>query len=153
MASSDPAPGPTIPMHDLLDLRWQMPPRGEGWAEVAMPVAPPAFGPTGALHGGAIATMVDLACAVAAVSNSEWDGERHTLVTTDMHVRYLGSPRTDTVVARAEVVRAGSQLIVLECKVRDDGGHLIAAADFSMMLVPRRGPAASGDEGTELPAL
>jgi acyl-coenzyme A thioesterase PaaI-like protein len=48
-------------------------------------------------------------------------------------------------VARAEVVKAGSQLIVVECKVlggtADDGSeHVIATADFSMMIVPLRAP-------------
>jgi acyl-coenzyme A thioesterase PaaI-like protein len=43
-------------------------------------------------------------------------------------------------VAKADVVRIGSQLIVVECKVYDEDDHIIAAADFSMMRVPIRQP-------------
>jgi uncharacterized protein (TIGR00369 family) len=116
-----------------------------------MPVAPNALGFTAALHGGAIATLVDLACALAAARFSGFDPMRESLVTADMHVRYLGRPRADEVVARAQVVKAGSQLIVVECKVvggtADDGSdHVIAMADFSMMIVPLRTPIDPGVE-------
>ena len=46
----------------------------------------------------------------------------------------------------AEVVRVGSQLIVVECKVRDEEDHVIASADFSMMIVTLRRPLAPGIE-------
>lgn len=111
-----------------------------------MPVAAGAMGVHGNLHGGAIATMVDLACALAAVRADAIDLETQSMVTTDMHVRYFGQPRTDTVMAKAEVVRAGKQLIVVECRVSDGGGHVIASADLAMMLVPRRRPAPATEE-------
>lgn len=133
-----------IPLHAMLDLRWEWPEAGQTVAEVRMPVAPPAFGFTANLHGGAIATMVDLACALAAARGTDFDPERESLVTSDMHIRYLGRPRTDLVVARAEIVRVGSTLIVVACTVTDDGGHLIASADFSMMRVSLRRPLAPG---------
>ena len=105
-----------------------------------MPVRAEALGFTGSLHGGAIATMIDLACALAAVGISGFDPSRESLVTSDMHIRYLGRPRTDTVIAKADVVKKGSQLIVVACEVADEGGHVIAVADFSMMLVSLRTP-------------
>jgi len=147
------APGDPIPLHELLGLEIvDASPGPPGPAEVRMPVRPQAFGFTANLHGGAIATMVDLACALAAVRSTDFDPMRESLVTADMHVRYLGRPRTDEVVARAEVVKVGSQLIVVECKViggvRDDGKpHVIATADFSMMIVPLRRPLSPGVQG------
>jgi acyl-coenzyme A thioesterase PaaI-like protein len=50
-------------------------------------------------------------------------------------------------VAKAEIRRAGSQLIVIGCDVVDDDGHLVALADFSMMLVPRRDPLPGMEQG------
>ena len=129
-----------IPLHTLLGLTWTYPEKGSQHAEVVMPVLPGAFGFTANLHGGAIATMVDLACALAAARATDFDPEKESLVTADMHVRYLGRPRTAQVVAKADVVRIGSQLIVVECKVYDEDDHIIAAADFSMMRVPIRQP-------------
>lgn len=137
-----------IPLHELLGLEFEAPELGSTRAEVRMPVRPEAFGFTANLHGGAVATLVDVACALAAARCSDFDIERESLVTADMHVRYLGRPRTDTVVARAEVVRVGSQLIVVECKVLDGDDHIIATADFSMMKVPLRRPLAPGIKTT-----
>ena len=110
-----------------------------------MPAGPGALGPTGSFHGGAIATMIDLACALAAARGSGFDAEKESLVTADLHVRYLGRPRTDLVIARAELVRVGSQLIVVGCEVFDDGDHLVAVADLSMMRVPVRRPPESAE--------
>lgn len=129
-----------IPLHDLLGLEftWQTEPGDT--AEVRMPVQPAAFGFTGNLHGGAVATMADVACALAAARTSGHDPNADSLVTSDMHIRYLGRPRTDTVVARARVVRTGSQLIVVGCEIVDSDDHLVAVADFSMMKVALRRP-------------
>lgn len=135
---------PSIPLHDLLGFEFEPPAEGSSVAEVTMPVRPEAFGFTANLHGGAIATLVDLACALAAARRSGFDPEKESLVTADMHVRYLGRPSGDRVVARAEVVRVGSQLIVVECKVLDVEDHVVASADFSMMKVPLRRPLTPG---------
>ncbi len=136
-----------IPLHAMLALGFELVDDDPGRAEVRMPVAPAALGFTGNLHGGAIATMVDLAGALAAVGRTGFDPQRESLVTSDMHIRYLGRPRTDTVVARAEVVRAGRQLIVIDCRVTDEDDHLIAVADVSMMIVPLRTPLPEATEG------
>ena len=64
----------------------------------------------------------------------------HGFVTADLHVRYLGRPHGDTVYARGEVLKAGRQLIVVECRVTDTENRVIASADFSMMIVPLRKP-------------
>lgn len=128
-----------IPLHDLLGFEFDRPEPGSGRADVRLPIRAGALGPTGSLHGGAVATVVDFACALAAVSTG-FDAAAESLITSDMHVRYLGRPRTDAVVARATVVRRGSQLIVVECRVSDTDDHVVAVADCSMMRVPRRMP-------------
>lgn len=140
--------GDPVPLHRMLALEHVSPLTGNGSASVRMPVRPEALGITGNLHGGAIATMVDLACALAAVDAHGYDPERESLVTSDMHVRYLGRPQTDAVVARAQLVREGRQLIVVECRIVDEEDHLVAVADFSMMVVERRTPLAGQQEPT-----
>lgn len=141
----------SIPLHDLLGFEFEAPPEGSTVAEVHMPVRPEAFGFTANLHGGAIATLVDLSCALAAARASGFDPATESLVTADMHVRYLGRPTTDRVTARSEIVRMGRQLIVIDCTVHDGEGHTVAVADFSMMRVPLRRPlndsVVAGDPG------
>lgn len=129
-----------IPLHELLGFEFEAPAHGSTVAEVHMPVRAEAFGFTANLHGGAIATLIDLSCGLVAARATDFDPTTESLVTSDMHVRYLGRARTDRVTARAEIVRLGSQLIVIDCKVTDGDEHLIAVADFSMMRVSLRRP-------------
>jgi uncharacterized protein (TIGR00369 family) len=132
------------PLHALLGLEYRDDLDGEpvepGTAVVRMPVTPDAYGASGNLHGGAIATLIDVAAATAAARNSAFVPGVNTLVTADIHVRYLGRPKGDYVDARAHVVRAGRQLIVVECRVVDVEDRVIAVADFASMVVPLREP-------------
>ena len=116
-----------------------------GRATMAIPLGPNVLGRTGQLHGGAISILCDLACAAAASTASTYDPLTTALVTSDLHVRYLGPTKGQTVRAEATVVKAGRTLIVVEAEVKDDTDRLLAVADFSAMLVPYRTPL------TELP--
>jgi uncharacterized protein (TIGR00369 family) len=107
---------------------------------VEMPVHPPALNGSGNLHGGAIATLIDVACGMAAGSASGIDRSQQTLVTADVHIRYLGRPKTSTVRGEGRVVRVGRQLVVVEGRVVDTAGNVIAAADAAFMVVPLRRP-------------
>jgi uncharacterized protein (TIGR00369 family) len=124
------------PLHDLLGI--EMVELGDQHAVLSMPVRPEAFNSTGNLHGGAIATLIDVAAGTAAARGSGFEPGKQSLVTADLHVRYLGRPHGDMVYARSEVVRAGSRLIVVDCRVTDSEERIIASADFSMMIVPLR---------------
>jgi uncharacterized protein (TIGR00369 family) len=146
-AASTRQPGDPIPLHELLALEFVYDDVGPNRAWVKMPVRPDAFGFTANLHGGAVATLVDVACAFAAAKAMDFDPLRESLVTADMHVRYLGRPRTGAVIGKAEVVKIGRQLIVIECKVVDETDHVIATADFSMMRVALREPLSSEVQG------
>lgn len=136
----------SIPLHDFLALDWDRPEMGARQAQVRMPIQPNALGFTGFLHGGAIATLVDMTCALATARATAFDPTRESLVTSDMHVRYLAAARGDWVTATADVVRVGSQLVVIECKVCDSEDKLVATADMSVMRVPLR--SADGFGGT-----
>lgn len=127
-----------MPLHALLGLRlveW-----GPAGVAVQMPVREEAFNSTGNLHGGAIATLIDTASGTAAALGSAFVPGVNTIVTADLHVRYLGRPRGDVVTAYATVLKAGRQLVVVDTKVVDTEDRIIAVCDFSAMIVPRRQP-------------
>jgi uncharacterized protein (TIGR00369 family) len=139
----------STPLHQLLGLQFVAGP-DPAVVVVEMPVAAGAFNGSGNLHGGAIASLVDVASGSAAARAGTFQPGVNTLVTADLHVRYLGRPKGALVRAEARVMRAGRQLIVVECRVADDLGNLIAFADFAGMIVPLRQPlqgdgAAAGD--------
>jgi uncharacterized protein (TIGR00369 family) len=129
---------PDSPIQRLLGLRFVS--LGSDEVIVEMPVREEAFNSTGNLHGGAIATLIDVAAGTAAALGSRFRPGVESIVTADLHVRYLGRPKTDMVLAKARVLRAGRQLTVVECQVADDSGNMVAIADFSSMLVPVREP-------------
>lgn len=129
---------PDSPIQRLLGLRFVT--LGSDRVVVEMPVREEAFNSTGNLHGGAIATLIDVAAGTAAALGSRFRPGIESIVTADIHVRYLGRPKTDSVRAEARVLRAGRQLTVVECQVADEDGNMVAIADFSSMLVPRREP-------------
>ena len=127
-----------MPLHRLLGLRFvDMEP---GVVVIEMPVRAEAFNGSGNLHGGAIATLIDVAAGSCAGRASGFDALTQSLVTADLHVRYLGRPKGDMVRAEARLVRAGRMLIVVEVRVVDNLGNLIATGDFSSMVVGRREP-------------
>jgi len=135
----------TTPLHQLLKLEFVE--SEPGVVVVQMPVGPGAFNGSGNLHGGAIATLVDVASGSAAARAGTFRPGENTLVTADLHVRYLGRPKSQVVRAEARVMRAGRQLIVVECRVADDQGNVIAFADFSAVVVPLRQPLATAADG------
>jgi uncharacterized protein (TIGR00369 family) len=128
----------STPLHQLLGLHFTG--ADPDVVIVEMPVAAGAFNGSGNLHGGAIATLVDVASGSAAARAGTFRPGENTLVTADLHVRYLGRPKGTVVRAEARVVRAGRQLVVVECRVIDDLENLIAVADFAGMIVPLRQP-------------
>ena len=128
----------SMPLHALLGLRMlEWGPQG---VVVEMPVREEAFNSTGNLHGGSIATLIDVASGIAAAVGSSFEPGTNTIVTADLHVRYLGRPRGDVVRAEASVVKAGRTLVVVQCQVLDPLDRVIAVADFSSMIVPLRDP-------------
>ncbi|MEO3784411.1 PaaI family thioesterase [Actinocorallia sp. B10E7] len=126
------------PLHHLLAL--EIVEIGERHAIISMPVREEAFNSTANLHGGAIATLIDVAAGTAAARGSNFKRGEQSLVTADLHVRYLGRPHGDVVHAHAEVIKVGRQLVIVECRVKDPEDRIVATADFSMMIVPQRQP-------------
>lgn len=140
------------PLHRFLGFRVTHIGDDEVWLE--MPIAPDAFGGTGNLHGGALATLIDVCSAMAASRANPFGFETHSLVTADLHVRYLGRPSGgESVRAVAKVVRAGRMLMVVETRVLDVNDRIIATGDFSSMLVPARKPLRPDAASTEGPEV
>ena len=75
-------------LHKLLGLHFSETDE-PGVVRVEMPVRAEAFNASGNLHGGAIATLVDVAAGSCAARASGFDPLTQSLVTADLHVRYL----------------------------------------------------------------
>lgn len=85
------------------------------WGEAVLALEPtPATtnGASGVVNGGVLATLADMACALALCTH--FDG-RMPFATSDLHIRYL-EPVQDRVEFRAAVVRASARSAVIECR-------------------------------------
>ena len=76
-------------------------------------------------HGGAIATLIDSAMAIAIMAQLE---ENERTVTVDLTIHYLRAISEGTVRASARVVRAGRRVITVSAELFDANEKLSATA-------------------------
>jgi uncharacterized protein (TIGR00369 family) len=81
-------------------------------------------GPKAPVHGGAIATLADLAACAAVWSLIETTRS----ATISMTVNYTGFATESDLVARAKVRRKGKRIASLSVEIVDDSGALVADA-------------------------
>jgi uncharacterized protein (TIGR00369 family) len=81
--------------------------------------------PSGVLHGGVTATLIDTAMAFAVRTRLAID---EATATIDLTVHYLRPHITGTFTCTAKVVRAGKRIFTVSADVHGDEGKLIATA-------------------------
>jgi len=89
--------------------------------------------PGGTVHGGALATLVDVAMGAAVFAGGD-DDERP--VTIEMKVNYLEGGKPGTLRAVSTVRRRGSRFTVLEAEVLQDD-RVLAFATGSFTTISR----------------
>ena len=92
----------------------------------------------GFLHAGTIAAVADSACGYAALSLMPADA---AVLSVEFKVNMLAPAKGESIVARAEVIRPGRNIMVCRADVHAlDGGSekLIAAMQGTMMVVRDR---------------
>ena len=96
-----------------------------GHAVLSMKLRPDLMRNNGIAHGGAIATLIDSAMAIAIMAELA-EGER--TVTVDLTIHYLRPISEGTAHASARVVRAGRRVITVSAELFGDDGKLAATA-------------------------
>ena len=81
--------------------------------------------PSGVLHGGVTATLIDTAMAFAVRTHLE---DHEFTATIDLTVHYLRPHTAGTVTCTAKVVRAGKRIFTVSAEVENEDGKLIATA-------------------------
>ena len=102
-----------------------------GFAKIAYELGEPHFNRFGALHGGAIACVMDDALAVAAGLVLQWGEIAPTL---EMKVSYLSQGAAGRHIAEARVIKRGRQINFLEATLANESGKLIAASTATIMI-------------------
>lgn len=96
---------------------------GDGEATLSLEVSDKVLQLQGIMHGGAIASLIDTAVAVAIATKAE-PGELFT--TVELKVNYLSPISRGRAIARATLVKKGRRIVVAECDVTDSAGKLLA---------------------------
>ncbi len=118
MSSSDAPPREyPPPQHILRDLQLEMETGPENYFRSRMPVVPEVLSPDGRVEASVLATLADLAGATVTFQFllPDW------MATADLAVHVLEAPTGPTLVARAEILRAGRRNIITEVTIEDEG--------------------------------
>lgn len=119
-----------VPFMRLLGARREFSEAGR--ARVAIDPRPEVGNVIGAVHGGVLVTLLDVAMASAAVSL--FDFER-TAVTLNLNTSFL-QPGRGTLTADGEVVRHDGSVAWCSAAVRDAAGRVVAQAQGSFRYLP-----------------
>ncbi len=79
--------------------------------------------PSGVLHGGVTATIIDTAMAFAARTHL---ADEESTATIDLTVHYLRPHISGTIICTAKIVRAGKRIFTVSADVENEEGKLIA---------------------------
>jgi uncharacterized protein (TIGR00369 family) len=118
----------------------------KGFARIEMPVRPEHRNTVGYLHGGVIASLLDIA---GAVSGSFGISNEFVSVTINLNCNFMSPHRAATVVAEGELVRETKSLFFAQARLFDpENKRLCATATGTYKRRPREiaGGASSGDD-------
>lgn len=112
-----------FPFHQFLD--YSVEESRQGYARISMPCGPKVDGGVGgSVHGGILASLVDIAMLEAVFPTLE-EGDTPG-GTIDLGITYLRPTKGSRVVAEANIIRRGRHVINTEVDIKDDQGRLCA---------------------------
>jgi len=110
-----------------------------GRAVFELDAGPQHASPLGTVHGGIIVDLVDAVMGCAHASQLE---EGETFTTLELKINFVKPVWKSRLVAEGKVIRAGRTIGLVEGRVTDDSGSLVAFATSTCMTL--RGAAARG---------
>jgi acyl-CoA thioesterase len=107
----------------------------DGASELRLPLKPHHRNPSGVVHGGVVASLLDAAIGLALRTKLEMTSQH---VTLGLDIHYIAISRGDVMTARGRVLRSGRQAAHGEAEVFDEDGTLLAkgAATFMTLRTP-----------------
>jgi uncharacterized protein (TIGR00369 family) len=109
---------------------------GNGWCETKVSASPTLRQQHGFVHAGAIMTLADHTCGGAAGSTVPAGRD---VITVENKVSFLRPASGPILTCRADVLRAGKNLIFVEAAVmveREEGRVMVAKASSTLAVIP-----------------
>ncbi len=107
----------------------------EGRSRVRLPLKDEFKNLYGTIHGGAIATILDSSCSIAAGTLME-PGE--VAVTLNQRINYIAQPQGSILYAEGRAIHKGRYTGVGQAEVRDDQGNLVAVGTATIFIFRRK---------------
>lgn len=102
-----------------------------GYCRLSLPFSDAITQAAGAVHGGAIATLIDMAAVPAVASNFD---EMTALPTIDLHIQYLGDAAGTDLAAVGWTTRVGRSLAFARSVVTRADGRPIASGQLTFKV-------------------
>ncbi len=102
------------------------------YARVLLPYSGEIEQPRGAVHGGALASAIDTAAALATFSGLGKKPKR--IATIDMHLHFMQAVRGEDVIVEAVVRRRGQSVVFSSVEARTTSGKVAAHGEVSFFV-------------------
>ena len=110
---------------------------GEGWIKLKLPFKKENTTAADAIHGGAIASLIDTTGSMAAWTTSEIGNPRYFGSTVAVSANYLSGILGQDCVAEGRVLKRGKEIIYSEVRVTDAAGKLCAQGNVIYRIIDR----------------
>ena len=110
---------------------------GEGWVKLRLPFKVENTTAGGALHGGAIASLIDTTGSMAAWTSSEIGNPRYFGSTVGVNVNYLSAVVGEDCFAEGRVLKRGKEIIYSDVRVTNAEGKICAQGTVIYRIVDR----------------
>lgn len=99
--------------------------REDGYSYGTMKITESVLGaPKGSVHGGAIATLVDVGMGAALRTRLDND---ELMRTVQLHINYLAAPISGILVCESKIIRKGRKIATIESEVTNEGNLVVKA--------------------------
>ena len=109
----------------------------EGYCKVALRFQKENTTAADALHGGAIASLIDTTGAMAAWTTAELGSPRYFGSTVGVNVNYLSGAISEDVLAEARVLKRGKEIIYIDVRASNEDGKLLAQGTVVYRIIER----------------
>ncbi len=110
---------------------------GEGYAKLRLRYQKENSTAADALHGGAVASLIDTTGAMAAWTTAEIATPRYFGSTVGITVNYLSAVIGEDCYAEGHVLKRGKEVIYNEVRVTNDAGKLLAQGTVIYRIIKR----------------
>jgi len=113
---------------------------GDGWVKLRLPFRKENTTMADALHGGAIASLIDTTGSMAAWTTSEIANARYFGSTVAVTVNYLSGVIAQDCVAEGRVLKRGKEIVYSDVRVVNAEGKICAQGNVIYRIVDRGEP-------------